>query len=460
MTGLEAVFAAALSAAAARYAGPDGRLRVRAGAGVGPAGAEAPLRPLHRRRLAAVEGRRPRCRRSTRPPRRRWPRWPRRTRPTSTPRVRPRARPTEVLVEAAAAPSAASTSSASRALMQEKARELAVVETMDGGKPIKESRDVDIPLVAAHFFYHAGWADKLEYALPGRDVRPLGVARPDHPVELPAADGGVEDRAGAGVRQHRRAQARGDDAADGAAAGGDHRGGRAAAGRGEHHHRRRRDGRRAGRPPRRRQGRLHRVDRGRQADPARARRHATKRLTLELGGKAANIVFADAPIDQAVEGIVNGIYFNQGHVCCAGSRLLVEESVHDIVVAQARRPHGDAARSAIRWTRTPTSAPSTRRCSSSGSASSSRPARQEGASATQPPCELPERGFWFAPTFFTGVAPVAPDRARGDLRAGAHGDDVPRRRTKRSSRRTTRVRPVRRHLDGQGREDLRDGAAS
>ena len=96
-------------------------------------------------------------------------------------------------------------------ILQERSRELAVAESLDGGKPIKESRDVDLPLAAAHFFYYAGWADKLEYAFPNRRPRPLGVAGADHPVELPAAHARVEDRAGARVREHRRAQAGRDD---------------------------------------------------------------------------------------------------------------------------------------------------------------------------------------------------------------------------------------------------------
>ena len=118
---------------------------------------------------------------------------------------------------------------------------------MDGGKPIKESRDIDIPLAAAHFFYYAGWADKLEYAFPEPQCRAARRRRADHSVELPAADGGVEDRAGARGRQHGRSQARGDDAAHGADARGDHPGSGAAAGRREHHHRRGRDRRGAGR---------------------------------------------------------------------------------------------------------------------------------------------------------------------------------------------------------------------
>ena len=220
-------------------------------------------------------------------------------------------------------------------IIQEKSRELAMLETMDGGKPIKESRDVDLPLVAAHFFYHAGWADKLQYAFPGRKPAPAGRRRADHPVEFPAAHGRVENRPGARLRQYRRPQTRRDHQHHRAAAGANFSGSRIARRRGEHRHRRGRD------------------RRGHRAHPglnkiaftgstevgkliAKAVAGTGKKLTLELGGKAANIVFEDAPIDQAVEGIVGGIYFNQGHVCCAGSRLLVQEGVYSTIVRKLR----------------------------------------------------------------------------------------------------------------------------
>ena len=288
--------------------------------------------------------------------------------------------------------------------MQEKARELAIVESMDGGKPIKESRDVDVPLAAAHFFYHAGWADKLEYAFPGVRPRPLGVAGQVIPwnfpllmaawklapalacgncvvlkpaettpltalklaeilrdAELPP---GVVNIVTGGPETGRALVEHGD--VDKVAFTGSTEVGKSI----------------------------------QRAVAAAARR---KRLTLELGGKAANIVFEDAAIDQAVEGIVGGIYFNQGHVCCAGSRLLVQESVHDLVVRKLEerlrtlrlgdpldkntdvgainsRPQLEKIRSLVE----------------SGVA--------EGASIHQAPCRIPAKGFWFAPTFFTGVA--------------------------------------------------------
>src|SRR5579863_8391576 len=219
--------------------------------------------------------------------------------------------------------------------IQEKARELAIVESMDGGKPIKESRDVDLPLAAAHFFYHAGWADKLDYAFHGRAWRPLGVAGQIIPwnfpllmaawkiapalacgntvvlkpaettpltalllakiieeVELPP--GVVNIVTGAGET--------------GAAL--------------------------AGHPDVDKVAFTGSTEVGKRIQRALA--GTKKRLTLELGGKAANVIFADAPLDQAVEGIVQGIFFNQGHVCCAGSRLLVEEGVHDTLVRKLK----------------------------------------------------------------------------------------------------------------------------
>ena len=158
-------------------------------------------------------------------------------------------------------------------IIQERSRELAVLESLDGGKPIRESRDVDLPLAAAHFFYYAGWADKLEYAFPNRKPQAARRGRADHPLELPAADARVEDRAGAGGGKHGRAEAGRDDAADRAPVRRCLPPGRAAAGGREHRHRRRPVGRRARQARGRRQDRVHRLDRGREGDPARARRH-------------------------------------------------------------------------------------------------------------------------------------------------------------------------------------------
>ena len=287
--------------------------------------------------------------------------------------------------------------------IQERARELAVLESLDNGKPIRESRDVDIPLAAAHFFYYAGWADKLEHAGFGPAPRPLGVAGQIIPWNFPLLMAAWKIAPGARDRQHGRAQARRDDAADRAHAGRDHRRVRPAAGR-------RQRARRAGPPIGQALVEHEGVDKiaftgstevGKLIQRTVA--GTPKRLSLELGGKAANIVFDDAPLDQAVEGIVNGIFFNQGHVCCAGSRLLVQESVAEEVIAklQARMATlrlGDpldkntdigAINSAEQLARI-------RELSDAGEA--------EGAQRWSPPCELPERGFWFPPTIFTGVS--------------------------------------------------------
>ncbi len=287
-------------------------------------------------------------------------------------------------------------------LMQERSRELAVAESLDGGKPIKESRDVDVPLAAAHFFYYAGWADKLEYAFPNRRPRPLGVAGQIIPwnfpllmlawkiapalacgntvvlkpaettpltaliftdicrqAELPAGVVNIvtgDGSTGAHLVKHPDL--------DKVAFTGSTEVGKA----------------------------IQRELAG-----------TGVKLTLELGGKAANVVFDDCALDQAVEGIVNGIYFNQGHVCCAGSRLLVQESIYEPLVAKLKRRLrtirvGDpldkntdlgAINSQMQLDRI-------RELVASG--------EEDGAEMYQPPCRLPEKGYWFAPTVFTNVA--------------------------------------------------------
>ena len=286
-------------------------------------------------------------------------------------------------------------------IIQERSRELAVLESLDNGKPIKESRDVDLPLVAAHFFYYAGWADKLPYAGFGPNPQPLGVAAQVIPwnfpllmlawkiapalaagntvVLKPAETTPLTALAFAEICQQADLPAGVVNIVTGA---GDT--GRALV---EH-------------------GGVDKVAFTGSTEVGRAIARAVagtrKKLTLELGGKAANIVFDDAPIDQAVEGIVNGIFFNQGHVCCAGSRLLIQESVADRVLESLKRRMaqlrvGDpldkntdigAINSAAQLDRI-------RELSDAGSA--------EGAERWSPACELPERGFWFAPTIFTGV---------------------------------------------------------
>nr|MDT0657987.1 aldehyde dehydrogenase family protein [Micromonospora sp. DSM 115978] len=287
-------------------------------------------------------------------------------------------------------------------IVQERGRELAVLESLDNGKPIRESRDVDIPLVAAHFFYYAGWADKLLHAGFGPDPRPLGVAGQVIPWNFPllmlawkiapalAAGNTVVLKPAettpltallfAEICQQADLPAGVVNIVTGAGETGralvEHPGVDKVAFTGS-------------------------TEVGRAI--ARAVAGSRKKLTLELGGKAANIVFDDAPIDQAVEGIVNGIFFNQGHVCCAGSRLLVQESVYEPVLASLKRRMarlrvGDpldkntdigAINSAAQLERI-------RALSEIGTA--------EGAQRWSPPCDLPDRGFWFAPTIFTGVS--------------------------------------------------------
>jgi aldehyde dehydrogenase (NAD+) len=289
-------------------------------------------------------------------------------------------------------------------LLQERAREFAVLESLDNGKPIRESRDVDVPLAAAHFFYHAGWADKLDWAGLGPDPRPHGVAgqvipwnfpllmlawkiapalatgntvvlKPAETTPLTAllfaeicrqADlppGVVNIVTGAG--ETGRAVVEHDDVDKVAFTGS--------------------------------------TEVGRQI--ARAVAGTRKKLTLELGGKAANIVFDDAPIDQAVEGIVQGIFFNQGHVCCAGSRLLVQESIHDDVIASLQRRIGTLR----------VGDPLDKNTDIGAINSQAQLARirelvaigeAEGAQRWQPACALPKRGYWFPPTVFTDVSPA------------------------------------------------------
>ncbi len=287
-------------------------------------------------------------------------------------------------------------------ILQERAREFAVLETLDNGKPIKESRDTDIPLAAAWFFHYAGWADKLEYAGLGPDPRPLGVAGQVIPWNFPMlmlAWKVAPALAGGNTVVLKPAQttpltallfAEVCQQADLPAGvvnivtGHNDTGAAVVAHKG--------------------------VDKiaftgstavGRRIAEAVAGTH--KRVTLELGGKGANIVFADAAIDQAVEGVVHGIYFNQGHVCCAGSRLLVQESIAEEFVARLKRRMGTlrvgdpldkntdvgAINSSMQLARISELA-------DSGVA--------EGATMWQADCALPSRGFWFAPTLFTDVA--------------------------------------------------------
>jgi aldehyde dehydrogenase (NAD+) len=287
-------------------------------------------------------------------------------------------------------------------ILQERSREFAVLESLNGGKPIKESRDVDVPLSAAHFFYYAGWADKLEYAFPNRKPKPVGVAGQIIPwnfpllmlswkiapalatgntvvlkpaettplsallfadvlrqAELPPGVVNIvtgDGRAGAELVKH--------DGVDKIAFTGSTEVGKA----------------------------IQRELAG-----------TGKKLTLELGGKAANIIFDDAALDQAVEGIINGIYFNQGHVCCAGSRLLVQESIYEPVIEKLKQRLttlrlGDPLdkNTDIGAINSKEQLEKIKELVASG--------EEEGADIYQPPCRLPEKGYWFVPTVFTNVA--------------------------------------------------------
>ena len=287
-------------------------------------------------------------------------------------------------------------------LIQERAREFAVIESLDGGKPIRESRDVDVPLSAAHFFYYAGWADKLEYAFPGRDAHPVGVAGQIIPWNFPLlmaawkiapalATGNTivlkpaETTPLTAMKLAEIIQE-------------------------------------CDLPP----GVVNIINGGGNTGQALVE-HADvdkiaftgstevgkfimktvvgtgKKYTLELGGKAANILFDDAPVDQAVEGIVNGIFFNQGHVCCAGSRLFVQENIAENVISKLKERMetlivGDpldkntdigAINSKIQLDKIKMYVDI---------------GQKEGGSIFQSPCSLPKMGYWHAPTLFTDVS--------------------------------------------------------
>ena len=286
-------------------------------------------------------------------------------------------------------------------LLQDRAREFAVAETMDNGKPIKETRDFDVPMAAAHFFYHGGWADKLDYVAPGRRMAPLGVVGQVIPWNFPLlmlswkiapalAVGNcvvIKPATNTAITAVKLAEIFQD----------------------------------AGLPP----GVVNVITGPGatggilMAHPMAAKIAFTgstevgkvimrsvagsdKRMTMELGGKAANIVFDDAPIDQAVEGIVNGIFFNQGQVCCAGSRLLVHEPVAGLVVAKLKQR--------LRVLRVGDPMDKNTDVGAIVSRAQLETIQRyldigvkEGAEMWQPPCRLPAKGFFMPPTIFTGV---------------------------------------------------------
>ena len=287
-------------------------------------------------------------------------------------------------------------------MMQERAREFAVIESMDGGKPIRESRDVDVPLACNHFFYYAGWADKLEYAFPNRKVEALGVAGQIIPWNFPllmaawkiapalAAGNTVvlKPAESTSLTALKLAEIIKD---AGLPAGvvnivtgfGD-------TGAAIVNH-----------PDIDKIAFTGSTDVGKIIQRAVA--GTAKKLTLELGGKSANIILEDAPLDQAVEGIVNGIFFNQGHVCCAGSRLFVQESVAEKVIKKLKD------RMSSLYVGDPLD-----KNTDIGAINSKEQlntvqkyieiGQAEGAEMYQPKCSLPKKGYFCAPTLFTGVA--------------------------------------------------------
>ena len=287
-------------------------------------------------------------------------------------------------------------------LLQDRAREFAVAETMDGGKPIKESRDFDVPMAAAHFFYHAGWADKLEYVAPGRRVAPLGVVGQVIPwnfpllmlawkiapalamgncvVIKPAETTSITALKLAEIFQDAGLPAGVVNIVTGFADTG------AAV---------------MGHPLAAKVAFTGSTEVGKII--MRSLAGTDKKMTMELGGKAANIIFDDAPLDQAVEGIINGIFFNQGHVCCAGSRLLVHEPIAATVLAKLKQRIsvlrvGDPLdkNTDIGAINSRAQLATIKRLVAVGV--------KEGATLYQPDCALPAKGYYFRPTIFSGVS--------------------------------------------------------
>ncbi|XVV08070.1 aldehyde dehydrogenase family protein [Actinosynnema sp. CA-248983] len=287
-------------------------------------------------------------------------------------------------------------------LVQERARELAVLESLDNGKPIKESRDVDVPTAAAHFFYHAGWADKLGYAGLGPDPRPLGVAGQVIPWNFPllmaawkiapalACGNTVVLKPAETTPLSALVLAEIIQQADLPPGVVNILPGAGDVGAAVVNH-----------PDVNKVAFTGSTEVGKIIQRQLA--GTNKKVTLELGGKAANIVFDDAPLDQAVEGIVNGIFFNQGHVCCAGSRLLVQESVADELLEKLRVRVSTLRVGDPLDKNTDIGAINSREqlakiqeLTASGEA--------EGAERWTSACPLPDKGFYFAPTVFSNVS--------------------------------------------------------
>ncbi len=339
-------------------------------------------------------------------------------------------------------------------ILQERSREFAVVESMNSGKPIKESRDVDVPLAAAHFFYYAGWADKLEYAFPNREPRSLGVAAQVIPWNFPllmlawkiapalAAGNTVVLKPASTtpltaylfadvVRQA--------DLPPGVV--------NIITGPGEigmelvtH-------------PDVSKVAFTGSTAVGKMI--ARAVAGSGKKVTLELGGKAANIVFDDAPLDQAIEGIINGIYFNQGEVCCAGSRLFVQESVYEPLIDKLKARLGTLRVGDPLDKNTDVGA-----INSAGQLAKVQELVEsgiaEGAEIFQPDCQLPDRGLLLPPDPVHRRQPEPPDRAGGDLRPGAVGPHLPHAGGSDREGEQHALRPLGRRMDREGEPHLQD----
>lgn len=287
-------------------------------------------------------------------------------------------------------------------IIQEKAREFAVIETMDGGKSIKESKTVDVPLALAHFFYYAGWADKLDYAFPGRKVSSIGIAGQIIPWNFPLlmaawkiapalACGNtvvIKSAETTPLTLYKLAEVIEEAGLPEGVVNivsGDGKTGAAI----------------VGHPKTKKIAFTGSTEVGKLI--MRQTAGTDKKLTLELGGKAANIIFEDAPLDAAIEGIINGIYFNQGHVCCAGSRLLVQESVKDIVIKKLKK-RLETLRVGDPLDKNTDVGAINSRMQLEKIKELVAAGINEGAEIYQSQCDLPDRGYWFRPTFFSEVA--------------------------------------------------------
>ena len=287
-------------------------------------------------------------------------------------------------------------------MIQERAREFAVIETLDGGKPIRESRDIDIPLAANYFFYYAGWADKLAYAFPNRNPKPLGVAGQIIPWNFPLlmaawkiapalATGNtviLKPAETTSLTALKLAEIIADSGLPPGVVNIITGGGKTGAAIVNHKD-------------------INKIAFTGSTDVGKLIQHSlantNKKLTLELGGKAANIIFDDAPLDQAVEGIVNGIFFNQGHVCCAGSRLFIQENVANIVIQKLKDRMetlivGDPMdkNTDIGAINSKQQLETIQKYISIG--------KKEGADFYQSSCALPKKGYFCKPTLFLNTS--------------------------------------------------------